>query len=130
MEQSQIRRSRVLTQSVVEAASRLKISSTELGEILGFSQSISSRLLNHKHVIQEATKEWELSTYFLRLSRSLLTLVGGDNELAIDWMTSQNKAFNQQTPISYIRRIDGLIYACEYLESTNANVAIDIDISA
>jgi uncharacterized protein (DUF2384 family) len=115
-------RSRVLSQSVVEAAHRLKVGSTDLGEILGFSQSTSSRLLNHKYAIQESSKEWELSAHFLRLYRSLFTLVGGDDELAVDWMTSQNKAFNQQTPISYIKRIDGLIYACEYLDAHRATV--------
>ena len=94
-------RTRVLSQSVVDAATRLKISSTDLEKILGLSQSASSRLFNHEHFIQEATEEWKRSTYFLRLYCSFLTLVDEDNEFAIDWMTSKNKTFNHKMPIRY-----------------------------
>lgn len=109
--------SRVLSQAVVEAAGRLNISSTDLGEILGFSQSTSSRLLNQGYAIAEGSMTWELSAHFVRLYRSLSSLVGGDDELAKDWLTSPNKAFNQQAPIAYIKRVDGLINACEFLET-------------
>lgn len=115
-------RSRVLSQAVVEAAQRLKVNSTDLGAILGFSQPTSSRLLNQKYAIQEGGKEWELSAHFVRLYRSLFSLVGGDNELAEIWLSSPNKAFNQQAPITYIKRVDGLIYACEYLDTHRATV--------
>jgi len=110
-------RSRVLSQAVVEAAKRLKVSSTDLGAILGFSQPTSSRLLNQRYAIQEGSKEWELSAHFVRLYRSLSSLVGGDDELAKNWLTSPNNAFNQQTPINFIKRVDGLIHACEYLDA-------------
>ncbi|MEO8419332.1 MAG: antitoxin Xre/MbcA/ParS toxin-binding domain-containing protein [Methylophilaceae bacterium] len=115
-------RSRVLSQAVAEASKRLKVNSTELGAILGFSQPTSSRLLNQKYAIPEDSKEWELSAHFVRLYRSLSSLVGGDDELAKDWLTSPNRAFNQQTPISYIKRVDGLIHACEYLDAHRAIV--------
>lgn len=110
-------RSRILSQAVVEAALRLKISATELDEILRFNQTTSSRLLNQKYFIPENSKEWELSTHFVRLCHSLLLLVGDDDNLAEDWLTSPNKAFNQRTPISYIKQVDGLIHVCEYLDS-------------
>lgn len=110
-------RSRVLSQAVAEASKRLKVSSTDLGAILGFSQPTSSRLLNQRYAIQEGSKEWELSAHFVRLYRSLSSLVGGDDELAKEWLTSPNNAFNKQTPISYIKRVDGLIYACEYVDA-------------
>lgn len=115
-------RSRVLSQAVVEAARRMKINSTDLGSILGFSQPTSSRLMNAQYAIKEGAKEWELSAHFVRLYRSLSSLVGGNDDLAADWLSSQNKAFNQQTPISYIKRVDGLIYACEYLDTHRATV--------
>ena len=115
-------RSRVLSQATIEAARRLKVNSTDLGAILGFSQSTSSRLMNAQYSIKEGGKEWELSAHFVRLYRSLSSLVGGDDNLAAEWMTSQNKAFNQQEPISYIKRVDGLVYACEYLDTHRATV--------
>lgn len=114
-------RARVLTQAVAIAAQKLKVNSSELGEILGFSQPTSSRLLNQKYQLKEGSKEWEISAYFIRLYRSLFSIVG-DEETAIKWMTSRNKAFNQEAPINYIKRIDGLIYACEYLDAHRATV--------
>ena len=110
-------RSRALSQAVVEAALRLKIISTELDEILRFSQPTSSLLLNQKYFIPEDSTEWELATYFVRLYHSLLLLVGDDVKLAEDWLASPNKAFDQHAPITYIKQVDGLIHVCEYLDS-------------
>lgn len=114
-------RARVLTQAVIITAQKLRVNSVELGEILGFSQPTSSRLLNQKYQLKEGSKEWEISAYFIRLYRSLFSIVG-DEETAIKWMTSRNEAFNQEAPINYIKRIDGLIYACEYLDAHRATV--------
>ena len=114
--------SRVLSQAVVEASKRLKISSSDLGAIIGFSQPTSSRLLNHKYAIPEGSKAWELAAHFVRLYRSLSSLVGGDDALATSWLASPNSAFGEQAPLSYIKRIDGLIHACEYLDAHRATV--------
>lgn len=115
-------RSRVLNQAIVECSKRLKVSSADLGAIIGFSQPTSSRLLNQKYAIQEGSKEWELSAHFVRLYRSLFSLVGGDDKLAMEWLKSPNQAFNQQIPLMYIKRIDGLIQVCEYLDAHRATV--------
>ena len=114
--------SRVLSQAVAEASKRLKISSSDLGAIIGFSQPTSSRLLNRKYAIPEGSKSWELSAHFVRLYRSLSSLVGGDDALAKKWLTSPNHAFDEQTPLQYIKRIHGLIHACEYLDAHRATV--------
>lgn len=115
-------RSRILSQAVIEAAKRMKISTADLGAILGFSQPTSSRLRQGKSVLHEGTKEWELSAHFVRLYRSLSSLVGGDDALIAGWMKSPNKAFNQQIPIDYIKRVDGLIHVCNYLDAHRAKV--------
>lgn len=115
-------RARVLTQAVIEAAKRMKVGPTDLGLIVGFSQPTSSRLLREKFAIPEGTKEWELSAHFVRLYRSLSSMVGGDDVLVERWIKSPNKAFGQQTPLDYIKRIDGLIHACNYLDAYRAQV--------
>ena len=115
-------RGRVLSQAVAEASKRLKVSSSDLGAILGFSQPTSSRLLNQKYAVPEGSKAWELSAHFVRMYRSLSSLVGGDDTLAKKWLTSPNSAFNEQTPLQYIKRIDGLIHVCEYLDAHRATV--------
>lgn len=115
-------RSRVLTQAVVEAARRLELGSTELKQIIGASQPTASRLLNGKYAIPEGGKPWELAVHFVRLYRSLHSLVGGDDELARSWLKSANRAFDGQPPVEAIKRVDGLLHACEYLDAHRARV--------
>jgi Protein of unknown function (DUF2384) len=115
-------RSRVLSQAVIEAAKRMKVGPTDLGLIVGFSQPTASRLLREKFSIPESSKEWELSAHFVRLYRSLSSMVGGDDNLIESWIKSPNKAFGQQIPLNYIKRVDGLIHACNYLDAHRATV--------
>lgn len=115
-------RTRVLSQAVVEAAKRMRIGPTDLGLILGFSQPTSSLLLHAKFTKPEGTKEWELSAYFIRLYRSLFSLVGGDDALVESWVKSPNASLNQQIPLDYIKRVDGLFHACNYLDAHRATV--------
>lgn len=115
-------RQRVLTQAVIEAARRLEMGPTEIKGVIGTSQPTASRLLNGKYFIADGTKEWELSACFVRLYRSLSSVVGGNDELARAWLKSPNRAFNEQKPLAAIKRIDGLLYACEYLDAHRARV--------
>jgi uncharacterized protein (DUF2384 family) len=115
-------RSTVLTQALVEAAHRLGIGSTEIGKIIGVSQPTASRLLKGDYALKETAKEWELSAHLVRLYRSLFSLVGSDDNLARGWLRSANKAFSDQEPIALIRRIDGLIHVCEYLDAYRARI--------
>ena len=115
-------RSRVLTQAVSEVAHSLEINSSELNRVIGVSQPTASRLLNGKYLINEGGKEWELSALFVRMYRSLFSMVGGDDELARVWLKTPNRAFVGQTPVEAIKRIDGLVRACEYLDAHRARV--------
>ncbi|WP_440223994.1 MbcA/ParS/Xre antitoxin family protein [Dokdonella sp. MW10] len=115
-------RARVLTQAVVETARRLELGSTDLRHIIGTSQPSASRLLNGKLALREGGKEWELSTHLVRLYRSLASLVGGNDELAREWLRSPNRALGDETPIKAIRRVEGLLHACEYLDAHRARV--------
>ena len=115
-------RSRVLSQAVSEAAKRMKVRTADLVAILGCSQPTISRLSSGKSCLHEGTKEWELSAHFVRLYRSLSSMVGGDDILIASWMKSPNKAFNQQVPLDYIKRVDGLINVCNYLDAHRAKV--------
>lgn len=115
-------RSRVLTQAVVESARRLGVGSSDLKNIIGASQPTASRLLNGRYALPEGGKVWELAVHFVRLYRSLSSLVGGDDELARSWLKSANRAFDGQRPLDTIKRIDGLIHACEYLDAHRARI--------
>lgn len=115
-------RSRVLSTAVVEAARRLGLGSTELTAIIGTSQPSASRLLNGKYFIPEGSKTWELSAHFIRLYRSISSLVGGNDELARSWLKSGNQAFDNRHPLEVVKRVDGLLHVCEYLDAHRARV--------
>ena len=115
-------RVRVLTEALVEAARRLDLGSTDLHHILGLSQPTASRLLRGQYSLAERQKNWELAALLVRLYRSLSALVGGSDELARAWLHSANRAFDGEKPAALIRRIDGLLHACEYLDAHRARV--------
>ena len=115
-------RARVLSTAVAEAANRLGLRSTELGSILGTSQPSASRLLNGKFFIAEGSKTWELAAHLVRLYRSLSSLVGGNDELARAWLKSGNRAFDDRLPLDLVKRVDGLLHVCAYLDSHRALV--------
>lgn len=115
-------RSRVLSTAVAEAARRLGLGSTDLNAIIGTSQPSASRLLNGKYFIPEGGKTWELSAHFIRLYRSVSSLVGGNDELARSWLKSGNQAFDNRHPLEVVKRVDGLLHVCEYLDAHRARV--------
>lgn len=117
-----INRSTVLTNALAETAQRLSLGPTEIGRIVGVSQPTASRLLNGQYQLKESAKEWELSAHLVRLYRALFSLVGGDDQLAQGWLRSANKAFSGQEPIALIKRIEGLIHVCEYLDAHRARL--------
>jgi hypothetical protein len=115
-------RGRVLSQAVAETARRLQLKSTELKTIIGTSQPTASRLLNGRYRLAPDSKSWELGAHLVRLYRSLSALVGGDDLLARDWLTSANDAFDGLAPLEVIQRVEGLVHACDYLDAHRARV--------
>lgn len=115
-------RDRVLTTAVVDVARRLGLRATDLQHILGISQPTASRLLHGHHRLAEGGKPFELAAALVRLYRSLSSLVGGDDDLARAWLRSPNRAFDGRRPVDDVRRIDGLLHACEYLDAHRARV--------
>lgn len=115
-------RARVLTSAVVETARRLDLGATDLQHVLGISQPTASRLLHGRYQIGDRSKTFELGATLVRLYRSLASLVGGSDELARAWLRSPNAAFDDRKPVDVIRRIDGLLHACEYLDAHRARI--------
>ncbi|MFZ5492879.1 MAG: antitoxin Xre/MbcA/ParS toxin-binding domain-containing protein [Pseudomonadota bacterium] len=113
---------RVLTQALIETADRLGIGPSELKAIIGVSQPTASRLLHGAYELVPGSKSFELAAHLVRLYRSLAAMVGGDDALAARWLRSANRAFDDARPIDAIKRVDGLLYACEYLDAHRARV--------
>ena len=113
-------RVQVLSGAVAEVARRLEISSTDLGAILGISQSSASRLMNGLYALREQQKEWELAALLVRLYRGLYSIVGNNEQLAKDWLKSRNRAFGDQIPFAIIKQAAGLVHACDYIDAHRA----------
>lgn len=112
--------SAVLTKAVVRAAERLGITKALLAKILGLSPPTVTRLYSGAYKLDERRKEWEFALLFVRVFRSLDSIVG-DEQTARRWLNSDNRALNGK-PIDLIRRTDGLVRVVQYLDASRALV--------
>lgn len=106
---------RVLTKAVLRAAGLLALSQKALAPILGVSAATVSRLGRSKQ-IDPASKEGELALLFVRLYRSLDTLVGGDADKARRWLWADNLHLGG-VPAERIASVTGLVDAVSYLDA-------------
>jgi hypothetical protein len=105
----------VLAKAALAAAGRLGLRHKQLGVIIGASEASVSRLRGGRGLDPDR-KEGELALLFLRLYRSLDTLVGGDDVKARDWMHSGNDHLGG-IPADRIRTVEGLIDVVQYLDA-------------
>ena len=112
------REATVLTKAAIRASERLAISQKTLGNIIGLSEPVISRMKNGEYTIVRG-KSFELAALFVRLYRSLDAIVGGDEAAARKWMKSRNLALNG-APIDLIQKVYGLTHVVQYLDSKRA----------
>jgi hypothetical protein len=109
----------VVSKALINAAQRLRVSNAELAGIVGCSEATLSRFHHQKAALKEKSKSYELALHFIRLFRSLDSIVGGDDESAVAWLHADNLALKQK-PIERIQSIEGLIDVVAYLDSRRA----------
>jgi hypothetical protein len=112
--------SSVLTKAVLRAADSLDVNQKSLASILGVSEASVSRLGRTKELDPD-TKEGELALLFLRLFRSLDTLVGGDAGKARAWLRAENTHLGG-IPAERISTIAGLVDAVSYLDAVRGKL--------
>jgi uncharacterized protein (DUF2384 family) len=110
----------VLTKAVARAADRLQLSHAFLGKILGLSPTTVTRLYQGSYVLKEGAKEWDFALLFIRLYRSLDSIVS-DDSVAYQWLHNENLALHQK-PISLIQTTEGLVRVVQYLDSSRGIV--------
>jgi hypothetical protein len=108
----------VLTKATIRASEKLAISQKALGNIIGLSEPVVSRMKHGDYTIARG-KSFELAALFVRLYRSLDAIVGGDEAAARKWMKSGNLALNG-APIDLIQKVYGLTHVVQYLDSKRA----------
>ena len=105
----------VLAKAVLAAAERLGLRSRQLAQVIGSSEASISRLARQRG-IDPSSKEGELGLLFLRVYRSLDTLVGGDDAKAREWIGAAN-AHLGGVPIERMTTVEGLVDVVQYLDA-------------
>ncbi len=105
----------VVTKAVQRAGSALGLNQRELGRVLGISEAKVSRL-GAATQLDPKRKEFELAMLFVRLYRSLDTLVGGDETKAALWLHADNHYLGQ-VPAEAIETVEGLTSVVHYLDA-------------
>lgn len=113
-------RRRILTRAVVRAARCLALSQAKMAATLGLSTPTVSRMFSEKYLLDPQGKEWELGALFVRLFRSLDSIVGSD-EKAREWLNSDNRALGER-PVELLARAEGLIRVLHYLDAARGRV--------
>ena len=108
--------SQILSKAVTRAAERLGISRALLAMVLGVSPATVTRLYSGQYKLDERRKEWEFALLFVRVFRSLDSIVG-DEITARMWMNSENRGLNGK-PIELIRETEGLVRVIHYLDAS------------
>lgn len=112
----------VLSKALLRAAEALGLSSSDLAEIIGTSESTLSRLRNRKRgPIPVGSKEGELALLFLRAFRSLDALLGGNEGHARAWLRAENHHVGG-VPLERMKKIEGLVDVAEYLDAMRGTI--------
>jgi transcriptional regulator with XRE-family HTH domain len=112
----------VVSKALLRAAEELGLTSTELAQIIGTSESTLSRVRNRKRgPIPLGSKEGELALLFLRLFRSLDALVGGNATHAKAWLRAENHHVGG-VPLLRMKKIEGLVDVVEYLDAMRGTI--------
>ena len=110
----------VLGKAVIRAADRLRISHALLSKVLGLSPATITRLHQGTYELKVGTKEWDFSLLFVRLYRSLDSIVS-DDQMAHQWLNSENLGLYSK-PITLIQTTEGLVRVVQYLDSSRGIV--------
>lgn len=105
----------ILSRAVVRAAGVLDLSQKDVGLVLGVSEATATRLFRGRPV-DPGRKEGELAVLFLRLYRSLDTILAGNEADMRLWMHSENDHVGG-IPARLIRSVTGLFHVTGYLDA-------------
>lgn len=108
-----------VNKAMANTAKFLKLSQTELGEIIGLSSSSASRFVNGQQSLQKGSKPYQLGLLLVRVFRSLDAISGGDERYNREWLRAENLALGG-IPLDMMKRPEGLTDVLAYLDSRRA----------
>ena len=115
------RREAVLTSATVRAAEHLALSNATLAAIIGVSPPTVSRMRSGAYRLSHGSKPFEMAQLFLRMFRSLDSIVGNDDMAAQSWLATDNLALRAR-PIDLLQKVTGLVDTVKYLDARRAIV--------
>lgn len=110
----------VLSRAVARASGELGLTQGKLARVLGLSPASTSRLVAGQFHIAADSKSWDLAVLFLRLFRSLDSIVGSQ-AAARTWLHNDNLALAAR-PVELIDSVEGLVRVVQYLDASRAHV--------
>lgn len=106
----------VLTKAILNLANFYNFTGKDLSDIIGISESTTTRLNQGKKFISPDTKEGEMALLLLRVYRGLNSLIGNNHEKAKIWLNSFNNYFKKK-PIEQLKTVSGLVDVVNYLDA-------------
>jgi transcriptional regulator with XRE-family HTH domain len=111
----------VATKALLRASERLGLAQKDIALLVGLSPATLSRLVAGSRALDLSGKEGELALIFLRVYRSLDTLVGGDEAQARAWIRAHNRHLGG-VPLELMQRIEGMVHVAQYLDAMRGKV--------
>jgi uncharacterized protein (DUF2384 family) len=111
--------SMVLSKALVRAAGFLDLPNKIVARTIGLSEATVSRLKSGAYVVSPDTKPFELAQLFVRLFRSLDSIMGSDDEASKSWLRTRNLVLGAK-PIDLIQTVTGLLAVLQYVDSRRA----------
>src|SRR5256885_7546751 len=105
----------VLARALVRAAGLLGLRQAELAEVLGSSAASISRTFAGQRPLPPESAEGRHALLFLRVFRSLDTLVGGDAAKARSWLSAANRHLGGDPPVGLIPSTPGAARGPDHL---------------
>ena len=88
--------------------------------MLGVSLPTVTRLYSGHYLLNPNRKEWDFALLFVRVFRSLDSIVGDEASARI-WLRSETRGLSAR-PFELIQEVEGLVRVVQYLDATRGLV--------
>ncbi len=106
----------VLTRAALRASEIGGLTQKELAAIIGLSPATLSRLSSGTTRLRPGSKEGELAILFVRIFRSLDSLVGGEPASIRAWLHAYNHHLHG-VPLELMQSVRGMVDVAAYLDA-------------
>lgn len=113
---------KVLSQALLSIIDELKLSQSDLADILGVHRSKISRMSDDKATIHpDDRNEGDKAKLFLRIYRSLSILTNGNAEQIRAWLSSDNLDIGG-IPMDAMKTTLGIVHVANYLDAMRGKI--------